>query len=179
MTLAELSTATGISMSTLSRLEAGRRRPTLELLLPLSRAHQVALDELVGAAPTGDPRVRTKPVHRHGRTLIALTRRPGGLQAYKMLVPPGEPETPLQSHEGYEWMYVLNGRLRLRLGELDLVLKAGEAAEFDTHTPHWFGSSGRQPVEVLILFGPQGERVHIRARTGGKRVPSDEAPSEV
>lgn len=168
-TLAQLSTLTGISVSTLSRLEAGRRRPTLELLLPLARAHQVQLDELVGAPPTGDPRVRPQPVHRHGRTLIPLTRRPGGVRAFKMLVPPDAPGTELQSHEGYEWMYVLSGRLRLRLGELDLVMKAGEVAEFDTHTPHWFGSAGPRSVELLVLFGPQGERLHVRARSVTRR----------
>jgi quercetin dioxygenase-like cupin family protein len=68
------------------------------------------------------------------------------------------------SHEGYEWIYVLNGRLRLRLGEHDFVMKPGEAAEFDTRTPHWFGSAGEEATEVLVLFGPQGERAHVRAR---------------
>jgi transcriptional regulator with XRE-family HTH domain len=163
-TLGQLSAATGISVSTLSRLESGGRRPTLELLLPLARAHQVPLDELVGAPATGDPRVHAHPVQRHGRTLLPLTRQPGGVRAYKMLVPGGEAEGEQQSHEGYEWMYVLSGRLRLRLGELDLVMKAGEVAEFDTHTPHWFGSAGPRPVELLVLFGPQGERLHVRAR---------------
>ena len=38
-TLGALSRATGISTSTLSRLESGQRKPTLELLLPLARAH--------------------------------------------------------------------------------------------------------------------------------------------
>jgi transcriptional regulator with XRE-family HTH domain len=167
-TLAQLSAATGISVSTLSRLEAGGRRPTLELLLPLARAHQVPLDELVGAPSTGDPRIHARPVSRHGRTVIPLTRRPGGVQAFKMIVPPGEPESELRSHEGYDWMYVLAGKLRLRLGELDLIMKAGEAAEFDTHTPHWFTSAGPGPVELLVLFGPQGERLHLRARAPGK-----------
>ena len=61
-------------------------------------------------------------------------------------------------------MYVLSGRLRLRLGEHDFVMKPGEAAEFDTRTPHWFGGAGPEPAEVLVLFGPQGERIHVRAR---------------
>jgi transcriptional regulator with XRE-family HTH domain len=165
-TLAALAEATGISVSTLSRLESGSRRPTLELLLPLARAHGVSLDELVDAPPTGDPRVHLRPVTRHGMTMLPLTRRAGGIQAYKLVIPAArgcaEPEP--QTHEGYEWLYVLNGRLRVVLGEHDLVLSPGEAAEFDTRVPHWFGPAGPQPVEILSLFGRQGERAHLRAR---------------
>jgi transcriptional regulator with XRE-family HTH domain len=168
-TLTGLSATTGISVSTLSRLESGQRRPTLELLLPLARAHQVPLDELVDAPATGDPRVHPKPFVHHGITVLPLTRRPGGLQAFKQIYPahwPGrEPEQG--SHEGYEWLYVLSGRLRLLLGEHDVTLKAGEAAEFDTHVPHAF-ATGAEPPEVLCLFGPQGERMHVRARPAAR-----------
>jgi transcriptional regulator with XRE-family HTH domain len=170
-TLAELSAATGISVSTLSRLESGARRPTLELLLPLARAHGVTLDELVGAPPTGDPRVHLRPISRHGMTMLPLTRRAGGIQAYKLVIPASSrrraPDP--QTHEGYEWLYVLNGRLRLVLGEHDLVLSPGEAAEFDTRVPHWFGAAGTEPVEFLSLFGRQGERAHLRARPRTKQ----------
>ncbi|GHF91975.1 helix-turn-helix domain-containing protein [Kitasatospora xanthocidica] len=168
-TLAKLAAATGISLSTLSRLESGQRKPTLELLLPLAREYRVPLDELVGAPATGDPRIHPRPVTRHGQTIIPLTRHLGGMHAFKHIVPPGrntEPEPELKVHEGYEWLYVLSGRLRLVLGSRDLVLTAGEAAEFDTRTPHAFGNAGPQPVEFLSLFGPQGERMHVRARPG-------------
>ena len=166
VTLADLAGTTGISVSTLSRLESGQRRPTLELLLPLARAHQLPLDELVGAPPTGDPRIQPRPIVRNGRTFLPLTRRPGGLQAYKLVIPARRPERhpTLQVHDGYEWLYILSGRLRLVLGEHDLLLTAGEVAEFDTHVPHWFGNPGPGPAEVLSLFGPQGERLHVRAR---------------
>ncbi len=164
-TLDDVSAQTGISKSTLSRLESGTRRPTLELLLPLARAYGVTLDELVGAPPTGDPRVHLRPVTRGGMTMLPLTRRAGGIQAFKIVIAagaaPGEPDP--QSHEGYEWLYVLNGRLRLVLGEHDLLITPGEAAEFDTRTPHWFGATGDEAVEFLSLFGKQGERAHLRA----------------
>jgi len=169
VTLAALSEATGISASTLSRLESGLRRPSLELLLPIAQAHQVPLDELVGAPPVGDPRVRAEPLRRDGRTVWPLTRQPGGLQAFKVLEPKRREEPDPRSHEGYEWLYVLSGRLRLVLGEHDVVLSAGEAAEFDTRVPHWFGSTGEAPVEYLSLFGPQGERMHVRARPKARK----------
>ncbi|MEV0679374.1 XRE family transcriptional regulator [Actinosynnema sp. NPDC050436] len=167
VTLADLAASTGISESTLSRLESGQRRANLELLLPLARAHGVPLDELVGAPDTGDPRVHMRPLRRGNRTIIPLTRRAGGLQAYKMIIPGtrGHVEPELRVHEGYEWLYVLDGTLRLLLGDQDLVLKPGEAAEFDTHVPHFFDAAGAGPVELLTLFGQQGERAHVRART--------------
>ncbi|MET7639143.1 helix-turn-helix domain-containing protein [Streptomyces sp. NPDC005438] len=167
MTLAELADRTGVSESTLSRLESGGRRPTLELLLPLAEVYGVPLDELVGAPATGDPRVHLRPVRRHGMTFVPLSRRAGGPQAHKLLIPPrpSDAAPELKTHEGYEWLYVLAGRLLLLLGEQRLVLKPGEVAEFDTHVPHWMGADGDQPVELLVLFGPQGERAHLRART--------------
>jgi transcriptional regulator with XRE-family HTH domain len=170
-TLAALAETTGISVSTLSRLESGQRRATLELLLPLARAHRVPLDELVGAPPTGDPRIYARPVrHSSGQTILPLSRQANGLQAFKHVIPAGRPAEPdPQTHEGYEWLYVLHGRLRLILGEHDLVLPEGEAAEFDTRVPHWFGSADGRPVEFLSIFGRQGERMHVRARPAAKK----------
>ncbi len=169
ITLADLAAETGISVSTLSRLESGQRRPALELLLPLASAYSVQIDELVGAPPTGDPRVHMRPVTRDDLTMIPLTRRPGGVQAFKLIIPARRNTPELRIHEGYEWLYVLDGQLRLVLGDRDVALKPGEAAEFSTQLPHWFGSTGSGAVELLTLFGPQGERVHLRARPAPAR----------
>ncbi|MFB9927283.1 helix-turn-helix domain-containing protein [Amycolatopsis halotolerans] len=164
ITLADLSAETGISESTLSRLENGQRRANLELLLPLSRAYDVPIDDLVGAPRAGDPRVHLRPIHQHGMTYVPLTRRPGGVHAYKMLIPGSSAEPALKTHSGYEWLYVLNGHLRLIVGAKDLTVPPGEAAEFDTTEPHWLGSADGGAVELLILFGLQGERVHVEPR---------------
>lgn len=162
-TLAGLAQETGLTASTLSRLENGKLRPTLEQLLPLARAHGVPLDDLVAAPPTGDPRVHLRPVRRSGLVMVPLTRRAGGIQAYKVIYPPAgrAPTLNLQTHEGYEWFYVLNGHVRFVLGEEEFRLGVGEAAEFDTGTPHWIGSADSQPAELLALFGAQGERAHL------------------
>lgn len=162
LTLTALSDATGISKSTLSRLETGQRRPSLELLLPLAQAYRVPLDELVGAPEVGDPRVRLKPRRVHGRVVVPLTPQPGSVQAWKILIPGSQTKPQPRTHEGYEWLYVLSGRMRLILGGHDLTLESGEVAEFDTHVPHWFGSADGKPAEVLSLFGRQGERAHVR-----------------
>jgi transcriptional regulator with XRE-family HTH domain len=163
VTLTELAAATGISKSTLSRLEGGQRKPSLELLLPIAAAHRIPLDELVGAPEVGDPRVRFTPRKRNGRTVVPLTRQPGGTQAWKAIIPPESGEPDLRTHEGYEWLYVLAGQVRLILADHDITMGPGEVAEFDTRLPHWFGAAGDQPVEVLSLLGRQGERIHVLA----------------
>ena len=162
LTLTGVAATTGISKSTLSRLETGQRRPTLELLLALSHVYRVPLDALVGAPEEGDPRVRLKPGRVKGRTVLPLTRQPDGMQAWKIVIPVSKVTPEPRAHDGYEWIYVLSGHVRLVLGEEDWVLAPGEVAEFDTTVPHWFGSTGQEPAEILSIFGRPGEHMHVR-----------------
>ncbi|MFG3299479.1 helix-turn-helix domain-containing protein [Micromonospora chersina] len=161
LTLETLAAQTGISVTKLSRLESGRRRPTLELLIPLARAHRVALDQLVAAPATGDPRVHLRPHRRRrGGVVVPLTQYPGRVQVFKQVLAPREPT--LVTHAGYEWLYVLAGRLRLVLGDREFLLRPGEVAEFDTGEPHWFGPADTDSVEILHLFGPHGDQAVVR-----------------
>ncbi len=166
MTLTGVAASTGISKSTLSRLETGGRRPTLELLLALSHVYQVPLDDLVAAPEKGDPRLRLKPGRVKGRTVIPLTRQPDGMQAWKIIIPTDKAIPEPRAHDGHEWIYVLSGHLRFVLGDQDVVLGPGEVATFDTTLPHWFGSTGAEPAEILSIFGRPGERmtVHMTPR---------------
>jgi transcriptional regulator with XRE-family HTH domain len=167
LTLQQMAERASIDVSTLSRLEAGKRRLALDHIPALARALGVSADELLGAPPLEDPRVRGKAKSYDGMTQWPLSRQgagTGGLQAYKIRVsgrrrkPPAE----LAVHEGHEWLYVLEGRLRLLLGTEEFVLEPGEAAEFSTWTPHWFGVVDG-PAEFIAIFGPQGQKMHLRA----------------
>src|SRR3954468_11766599 len=165
MTLTAVAARTGISKSTLSRLEGGQRKPSLELLLPLAETYHLPLDELVGAPPVCDPRIRIRPRTRNGRLVYPLTQQSGGMAVWKVVIPP-ERERKLRAHAGYEWLYVLSGELRLILGEHDITMRAGEVAEFDTRLPHWFGPAGDEPVEILSVHSTHGQRMHIRTGRG-------------
>jgi transcriptional regulator with XRE-family HTH domain len=167
ITLTGLATTTGISKSTLSRLENSQRRPTLELLLALSQAYRVPLDDLVAAPDVGDPRIRLKPGRVKGRTVIPLTGQPDGMQAWKIVIPTSKVDPDPRAHDGYEWIYVLSGHLRLVLGDRDWVLGPGEVATFGTQVPHWFGSTGQEPTEILSIFGRPGERTDLHAASPG------------
>ncbi|MGW1564785.1 helix-turn-helix domain-containing protein [Streptomyces sp. NPDC002144] len=168
-TLAGVSCATGISTSTLSRIETGRRKPTLEVLLQLSKEYDVSLDELAGTAPmpapAAEPRATAPLSFGDDKAVLPLTRYVGGLHAHKHILPAQDPPArPRQvSHDGHEWLCVLYGRLWLALGDQDLILTPGDVAEFNTRTPHGVANaSPGGPVEYLIMFGPQGERLRPR-----------------
>ncbi|MEU7029187.1 helix-turn-helix domain-containing protein [Streptomyces sp. NPDC046275] len=184
-TLAGVSRSTGISPSTLSRIETGRRKPTLEVLLQLAKEYGVSLDELAGTGPATEatealeagPRATAPLSFGDDKAVLPLTRYVGGLHAHKHVLPALQdpPTRPRQvSHEGWEWPCVLYGRLWLAHGDQDLVLTAGDVAEFDTRTPHGVANAGSGPVEYLIMFGPQGERQRLRTPPAAPRRVAEE-----
>lgn len=256
LSLTALSERTGISVSTLSRLETGARIPGLEHLVALARAHHVSLDELVGTRFSWDPRLRYDTYEESGRTVMPIAPAAGGLWVEHAIIRPPrsgiaepavhvhgsddarrghgeeghghgddgyshgeagavpglasggsaasagaagpggsgaggrgtgghgvggaghslggsrsahggarsfEPEA-IRAHRGYVWLLVLEGSLRLVVGAHDLVLRPGEAGEFDTRVPHWLGPAEDRPVEVLNVHGREGQRIRVRAR---------------
>lgn len=160
----EVAARAGMAASTVSRLESGARRLALDHLAPLAGALGVDVGDLLAPATHADPRVHERPRTVDGMTVQVLSRAaPGGGVVVRMEIPAERTVPDPRSHEGHEWLYVLSGRVRLVLGDDELVLAPGEAAEFSTWTPHWAGAVDG-PAEVLGIFGPHGERVHLRTR---------------
>ncbi len=163
-TLEDLAERAGMSVSTLSRLESGKRQASLELLLPLVRELGIRLDDLVGMrAP--DPRVRREAVTRDGMEIAPLAQEGSAIRTFRITFPPLSEDPPLNVHDGREWLYVLSGRLRLRVGDQDLTLGRGEAAEFDTRTPHAIWAAGNRPAQVISIFDETGARIHTHEPT--------------
>lgn len=164
LTLEDVASRSNIDISTLSRLESGKRRLALDHLPRLAAALSVTTDELLRTPEAEDPRVRGSSHTRHGITYWPLTRSgpAGGLHAFKVRISARrrKPPAELPVHEGQDWTYVLSGRLRLVLGERDFTIGPGEAVEFSTWTPHWFGVV-EEPVEAIMIFGAHGERLHL------------------
>ncbi len=165
LTLEEVAGRAGMSVSTLSRLESGKRQASLELLVPLVRQLGIRLDDLV-RADTIDPRVRRPVQRRDGLIIAPLAPEDSPISTFKITYPPVDDLPELRVHDGFEWLYVLRGRLRLRLGAQDLVLSRGEAAEFDTTIPHAMSAAGAKPVEILSIFNATGERMHTHGEHG-------------
>ncbi len=162
LTLEQLAERSGMSPSTLSRLESGKRQASLELLLPLTRQLGIRIDDLLPDQPP-DPRVRRPVIRRDGIVLAPLAPEGSPIETYKVTYPPTSTAPEPRVHDGYEWLYVLVGRLRLRLGEQELILTRGEAAEFDTRVPHSMSAAGGRPAQVISIFNAEGVRLHTRS----------------
>lgn len=152
-----------LSPSTISRIETGKRTISLDVLVPLARALQIDLESLLDAdTPDADVVIRPVPSHRDGAITWPLSTPTGSTRAMKLrLVPPVRPSTP-QVHPGHDWFFVLDGRVRLRLGDREIVVEAGEAAEFSTMTPHAIDALDG-PAELLMVFDQDGQRAHLHA----------------
>ncbi len=162
LTLAQVAERANIDLSTLSRLESGKRRLALDHIAALAPALGVTTDDLLGSAPPQDPRVRNEPIRFGDMTMWPLTHAGTALRAFKINISAARLEPPADRpvHDGHEWLYVVRGRLRLLLGDDEHLIEEGDAVEFTTLRPHWFGAIDG-PVEVIGIFSPQGEREHL------------------
>jgi transcriptional regulator with XRE-family HTH domain len=169
LSLDELAARTNLSPSTISRVETGKRTISLDVLVPLARALQVDLDSLLDVSADDDVVIRPAPSREGSRTTWLLSRPTSSTIALKMRLEPTRRQPDPRVHPGHDWLFVLEGRLRLLLGEREVLVETGEAAEFDTMTPHAF-TAVDGPAEVLMLFDRNGHQAHThRAAPGGPR----------
>ncbi|MYW62846.1 helix-turn-helix domain-containing protein [Streptomyces sp. SID8379] len=155
LTLEVAARAAGLSPAHLSRLETGQRQPSLPMLLALARIYGTTVSELLGETPADrDSVVRAgsmEPTEAGGWTYVQAGAAGRGMQALRLHVPYGAQGDMVRVHPGEEWLYVLEGRLRLRLGDTSYRLGPGDSAHFDSLTPHRLAAADPGGVELLFV----------------------------
>jgi transcriptional regulator with XRE-family HTH domain len=166
LSLDDLAARAHLSASTISRIETGKRTISLDVLLPLAAALQVGLDALLDVHTDDDVVIRPVPSSSGERTTWPLSRSTGSTLAAKVRLEPTSRAPALRVHTGHDWFFVIEGRVRLSLGEREIVVEAGEAAEFATMTPHAVSAAGG-PAELVMIFDRDGQRAHTHLEAGG------------
>ena len=166
VTYRELAARTSLSPSTISRVETGKRTISLDILLPLATALHVDLDALLDAHSDDDVVIRPAPNSSRGRTTWLLSRPTAGTIAVKIRMEPTRHQEEQRVHPGHDWFFVITGQVRLALGEREVIVQAGESAEFATMTPHAIGAVGG-PAEVIMIFDREGQRAHVHHEAAG------------
>ncbi|WP_420036824.1 helix-turn-helix domain-containing protein [Streptomyces sp. cg28] len=155
LTLEAAARTAGLSPAHLSRLETGQRQPSLPMLLALARTYGTTVSELLGEAPADrDAVVRAgtmEPTEAGGWTYVQAGASGRGMQALRVHVPYGAQGDIVRVHPGEEWLYVLEGRLRLRLGDTSYRLGPGDSAHFDSLTPHRIAAADTGGSELLFV----------------------------
>jgi transcriptional regulator with XRE-family HTH domain len=167
LSLDEVAERTHLSASTISRVETGHRTISLDVLVPLARALQVDLDSLLDVRNDDDVVIRPTPSKSDGTTTWMLSRPTGKTVAMKMRLEPSNRKPKQRVHPGHDWMFVIAGPVRLYLGDRELIVQTGEAAEFATMTPHAFAAVD-VPAEVIMIFDRDGQRAHVHKGTNSK-----------
>ena len=163
--LDDLSARCFLSASTLSRIETGHRRISLDQLTVIARTLGTSIDHLV--EPPGDEDVVIRPHQDEARGtttwLLSRDQGPQGLKVAKIRLtrpPPRREEGELPVHPGHDWFTVLSGTVLVLLGERTIRVETGQAASFSTMVPHAFGADGG-PAEIIAILDPAGERSHL------------------
>ena len=166
LSLDELAARANLSASTISLIETGKRTISLDVLLPLAAALQVGVDALLDVSSDDDVVIRPAPTSADGRTTWMLGRSTGNTMAIKVRYEPTEATPNQRVHPGHDWFFVLEGRVRLLLGDREIIVEAGEAAEFATMTPHAI-TAVDAPAELIMIFDRDGQRVHVHGEPAG------------
>ena len=162
LSLDEVAARANLSPSTLSRIETGKRTISLDVLLPLASALQVDLDALLDIGSDDDVVIRPAPSGVGGRTTWMLSRPTSSTIALKTRLEPTDPPADRRVHPGHDWFFVIEGRVRLLLGDREIIVETGEAAEFATMTPHAFAATDG-PAELIMIFDRDGQRAHVHS----------------
>ncbi|MEU0689614.1 helix-turn-helix domain-containing protein [Streptomyces uncialis] len=155
LTLEAAAATAGLSPAHLSRLETGRRQPSLPMLLSLARIYGTTVSELLGETVADRESIihgaAMDPTLAGGWTYWQAGAPSRGMQALRVRVPYGAQGDIVRVHPGEEWLYVLSGRLRLRLGDSTHVLAPGDSAHFDSLTPHRIGAADEDGTDLLFV----------------------------
>jgi transcriptional regulator with XRE-family HTH domain len=158
-TLEQLSLQTNLSQPYLSRIESGRRQPSLAALMTLARAYSMPLASLLEEEPASlSPRVVIQAGSSSEHQANGLQYRvvsgaapKGSLHAVHVTIPPKREHQNFYHHDGEEWLYVLSGHLRLIFEDAEHRLKAGDSAHFEACTPHRLAATGPHSAEAVIV----------------------------
>jgi len=156
LTLERTAELAGLSKAHLSRLESAERQPSIAALLALSDAVGVPVSNLLGEDGEGLPlSISTEGDPRHEARGLSIASCSGyagssALEAMRITVDPHRPPTAPARHRGEEWLYVLDGIVRLEYdGELHH-LGRGVTAHFDAERPHRLGAEGKAAEMLLV-----------------------------
>jgi quercetin dioxygenase-like cupin family protein/DNA-binding Xre family transcriptional regulator len=165
LTIKDLSSRTGIDTTALERIESSETIPALGQLVRLGRALDMKMGYFVSP---GMDRFMTvvrkdarRPISRYGETKsiehgyfyesLAPEKADRLMEPFIVTLVPTATEE-FSTHAGQEFLYVLEGELKLQVGDRVEFLKPGDTAYYDSNQPHLVRCAGATATKVLAVL---------------------------
>jgi transcriptional regulator with XRE-family HTH domain len=153
MTLQTLSSATGLSPSMLSLVERGRASPSIGSLVVIASSLGVTMSDLLAGDPAPEEKLVVRSSERAAietaqhviRRLLREDKSRGVSVALNEYEPnTGNAEHPI-THDGFEYGFILDGKLTVEVEGITCVLEAGDLISYSSRKPHriWNHSDSR------------------------------------
>lgn len=165
LTIKDLSSRIGIDIDTLERTESGEMIPALGQLARLGRALDMKMGYFispgVGELMTVVRKDERRPVSRYGETKsmeygyfyesLAAEKSNRMMEPFIVTLVPTDKED-FSTHAGQEFLYVLEGKMKVQVGDRVEFLKPGEAVYYDSNQPHFVSCAGSTATKVLAVL---------------------------
>ncbi len=166
LSLQDIVQRTGIDEKTLTGIEAGEIAPPLGVIIKLAKALEMKMGYFISGEEsrpyTVVRRTDRHVVSRHdsakGRRYgyefesLAPHKKDRHMEPFLVTLDPAETEEERSTHDGQEFIYVLEGRMEVRLEEEILVLDPGDAIYYDSTVPHLVKCHGDRPTRILAVL---------------------------
>jgi len=166
LSLQDIVQRTGIDEKTLAGIEAGEIAPPLGVIIKLAKALEMKMGFFISGEEsrpyTVVRRTDRHVVSRHDSTKgrrygyefesLAPHKKDRHMEPFLVTLDPAETEEERSTHDGQEFIYVLEGRMEVRLDEEVLVLDPGDAIYYDSTVPHLVKCHGDRPTRILAVL---------------------------
>jgi quercetin dioxygenase-like cupin family protein/ribosome-binding protein aMBF1 (putative translation factor) len=170
LTLEDLSSRTGIPLSTLERVESDRAIPPLGQLIRLGKALEMEMGHFISTGvdrPMSVVRAESRPkVARRGEKVrekygyvyesLAPEKANRVMEPFLVTLTPTR-FTEMSSHDGQEFIFVLDGKIRVKVGREVTVLSPGDSIYYDSSRPHLVKCYGKKPARILAVLHAGGK----------------------
>ncbi|MFH2219188.1 MAG: XRE family transcriptional regulator [Pseudomonadota bacterium] len=159
MSLDRLANETGFSIDYLKKIEAGKEIPPVGTLLQLARALDIDSGFFLREQESSlKDRIKayTKRTENYAYTTLTPGAENKHLKAFKVTIDPGQDHKGVgYQHEGEEFVYVLDGKIELTVGDHVNTLGTGESLHFNSGIRHMIRNVSDEKSELLVvIYGP-------------------------
>jgi len=166
LTLEDISLRTNIEVALLSEIEKGNVAPPLGTVIKLAKALEMKMGYFISGEEDkaytiirGDDRkVVSRYDSKRGKHYgyeyesLAPHKKDRHMEPFLVTLEPAETEEERSTHDGQEFIFVLKGKMEVRLGEEIHELEPGDAIYYDSTVPHLVKCLGTETTKILAVL---------------------------